>query len=143
LHGENDCTLCKSIRVRCRRVPRGSTWSQQDGLRRPLGRTPGARRIAGGDPHLGIRKANGKRVIAVAAAGETAQRFGKKTGADLSLTVEGFTRSAENRRLILTERRPRCRASLRRGPPGSGHQPPADPTPLSLARIRRSVSGLA
>lgn len=51
-----------------------------------------------------VRKADGKRVIAVAAAGETAQRFGRDIGADLALTVEGFTRWVENRRLILTER---------------------------------------
>jgi conjugative relaxase-like TrwC/TraI family protein len=49
-------------------------------------------------------KANGKRVIAVAAAGETAQRFGKDIGADLSLTVDGFTRWAASKRLILTQR---------------------------------------
>lgn len=48
-------------------------------------------------------KANGKRVIAVAAAGETAQRFGKEIGADLALTVDGFTRWAANKRLILTQ----------------------------------------
>jgi conjugative relaxase-like TrwC/TraI family protein len=51
-----------------------------------------------------VRKAEGKRVIAVAAAGETAQRFGREIGADLSVTVEGFTRWVENRRLILTAR---------------------------------------
>jgi conjugative relaxase-like TrwC/TraI family protein len=51
-----------------------------------------------------VRKADGKRVIAVAAAGETAQRFGREIGADLALTVEGFTRWVENRRLILTQR---------------------------------------
>jgi len=49
-------------------------------------------------------KANGKRVIAVAAAGETAQRFGKEIGTDLSLTVDGFTTWASTKRLILGQR---------------------------------------
>ncbi|HXA29335.1 MAG TPA: MobF family relaxase [Candidatus Angelobacter sp.] len=51
-----------------------------------------------------IRKQTGHRVIAVAAAGETAQRVGREIGADLSVTVDGFTRWVANRRLILTER---------------------------------------
>jgi conjugative relaxase-like TrwC/TraI family protein len=50
------------------------------------------------------RKATGHRVIAVAAAGETAQRFGREINADVSVTVEGFALWVANRRLILTNR---------------------------------------
>jgi conjugative relaxase-like TrwC/TraI family protein len=50
------------------------------------------------------RKATGHRVIAVAAAGETAQRFGREINADIAVTVEGFALSVANRRLILTDR---------------------------------------
>ncbi len=51
-----------------------------------------------------VRRASGHRVIAVAAAGETAQRFGREIDADLVVTVDGFARWAASRRLILTER---------------------------------------
>jgi len=51
-----------------------------------------------------VRKTTGHRVIAVAAAGETAQRFGREINADVSITVEGFALWVANRRLILTER---------------------------------------
>jgi conjugative relaxase-like TrwC/TraI family protein len=51
-----------------------------------------------------VRKATGHRVIAVAAAGETAQRFGREINADVSVTVEGFARGVASRRLILTGR---------------------------------------
>jgi conjugative relaxase-like TrwC/TraI family protein len=51
-----------------------------------------------------VSKQTGHRVIAVAAAGETAQRVGREIGADLSVTVDGFTHWVANRRLILTER---------------------------------------
>lgn len=51
-----------------------------------------------------VRKATGHRVIAVAAAGETAQRFGREINADVSITVEGFARWVASRRLILTDR---------------------------------------
>jgi ATP-dependent exoDNAse (exonuclease V) alpha subunit len=50
------------------------------------------------------RRASGKRVIAVAAAGETAQRFGKDISADLSMTVEGLARATTTGRIILSER---------------------------------------
>jgi ATP-dependent exoDNAse (exonuclease V) alpha subunit len=50
------------------------------------------------------RKATGHRVIAVAPAGETAQRFGREIDADVSVTVEGFALWVANRRLILTHR---------------------------------------
>jgi len=48
-----------------------------------------------------IRGATGHRVIAVAAAGETAQRFGREVGADVTLTVEAFVRRVEARRLVV------------------------------------------
>jgi ATP-dependent exoDNAse (exonuclease V) alpha subunit len=51
-----------------------------------------------------VRKATGHRVIALAAAGETAQRFGREIDADVAVTVDGFARWAATRRLILTER---------------------------------------
>ncbi|HXA30099.1 MAG TPA: MobF family relaxase [Candidatus Angelobacter sp.] len=51
-----------------------------------------------------VRKSTGHRVIAVAAAGETAQRFGREINADVSMTVEGFALSVAKGRLILTER---------------------------------------
>jgi hypothetical protein len=50
------------------------------------------------------RKATGHRVIAVAAAGETAQRFGREINADVAVTVEGFALWAAHRRLLVTER---------------------------------------
>ncbi len=51
-----------------------------------------------------VRKRTGHRVIAVAAAGETAQRFGREISADTSMTVEGFARAVAARRLILSQR---------------------------------------
>lgn len=51
-----------------------------------------------------VRKATGHRVIAVAAAGETAQRFGREIDADVAVTVDGFGRWVASRRLFLTER---------------------------------------
>jgi conjugative relaxase-like TrwC/TraI family protein len=50
------------------------------------------------------RRASGKRVIAVAAAGETAQRFGKDINADLSLTVEALATATTTGRIVLSER---------------------------------------
>jgi len=51
-----------------------------------------------------VRKATGHRVIAIAAAGETAQRFGREINADVSITVEGFAHAVAKRRLILSSR---------------------------------------
>jgi conjugative relaxase-like TrwC/TraI family protein len=51
-----------------------------------------------------VGKASGHRVIAVAAAGETAQRFGREIDADVAVTVEGLARWVATRRLILTDR---------------------------------------
>ena len=51
-----------------------------------------------------VRRATGHRVIAVAAAGETAQRFGRDIGADEIMTVESFSRRVAKRRLIIGER---------------------------------------
>lgn len=48
-----------------------------------------------------VRHASGQRVIALAAAGETAQRLGRDIGADLAMTLEGFTRRVAQRRLII------------------------------------------
>ena len=51
-----------------------------------------------------VRRATGHRVIAIAAAGEAAQRFGRDIGADEIMTVESFTRRVAKRRLIITDR---------------------------------------
>jgi conjugative relaxase-like TrwC/TraI family protein len=51
-----------------------------------------------------VRRATGHRVIALAAAGETAQRFGRDLGADEIMTVESFTRRVAKRRLIISDR---------------------------------------
>jgi ATP-dependent exoDNAse (exonuclease V) alpha subunit len=46
-----------------------------------------------------LRRATGHRVVALAAAGETAQRFGREVGAHDAMTIDGFIRRAASGRL--------------------------------------------